>query len=64
VAFSKFPIVYSKEMNRALIVTVKYESTVYQIANVHLPWDSPLKKEQYIVDIIKEVHNHDFDYAL
>lgn len=61
--FSKFPIIMKKNIKCAAIITCEYAGNTYLIANVHLPWDSVMKKEQYIVDINKEIKKIDVDYA-
>lgn len=41
----------------------EYAGNTFLIANVHLPWNSVMKKEQYIVDINNEIKKIDADYA-
>jgi len=61
--FSKFPIILKKHIKCAAIITFEHVGNTYLIANVHLPWDSVMKKEQYIVDINEEIKKIDTDYA-
>ena len=48
----------------AILTTCEYENNTYLVVNVHLPWDSVIRKEQCIVDIIKEVDSIKADYAI
>lgn len=59
----KFPIIEKKHIEYADIITCEYEGNTILIVNVHLPWDSILKKEKNIVNIIEEIKTLDTDYA-
>lgn len=64
VVFSKYPILTKKHTKCAILTTYEYENNTYLVVNVHLLWDSIIHKEQYIVDIIKEIDSIDADYAI
>lgn len=64
VIFSKYPILTKKHTKCAILTTCEYANNTYLVVNVHLPWDSAIHKEQYIVDIIKEIDSIDADYAI
>jgi len=63
VVFSKLPITTKKYIECAAIITCEYDGNTILIANVHLPWDSILKKEKNIVDINEEIIKLDADYG-
>lgn len=60
---SKYPIITKNYINSAIFVTVEKENNTYLIINVHLPSESIIHKEKYIVDINKESKNIESDYA-
>lgn len=62
--FSKYPILTKKHTKCAILITSECENNIYLVVNVHLPWDSSIRKEQYIVDIIKEVDSIDADCTI
>ena len=61
--FSKFPIILKNDINCAVLVTFEYKDNIFLAANVHLPWDSIIKKEKYILDIVKEIDKIECDYT-
>lgn len=62
--FSKYPILTKKYTSCAIITTCEYANHTYLVVNVHLPWDSIIRKEQYIVEIIGETAKIKADYAI
>lgn len=51
--FSRFPIDHHFYLSNAMIASVKIENCTVLIVNLHLPWDSAIKREESIVKIIK-----------
>lgn len=64
VVLSKYPILTKRHTKCAVLTTCTYENNTFLVVNVHLPWDSIIQKEQYIVDILKEIKGIDTDYAI
>lgn len=60
--YSKYPIIYSKYIDYALIVIVKHMSNLILLVNVHLPWNSIMAKEECMINIIKEISTISSDY--
>lgn len=60
--YSKYPIMYSKYIDYALIVIVEHMNNLILFVNVHLPWDSIIEKEKCIVNVIKEISTISSDY--
>ncbi len=61
---SHFPIDEIQCLSRALCVKVQVLSLSVAIANVHLPWDSVLRREKEIISIHKAVSALSSDYRL
>lgn len=61
--FSKHPLLLKMPSKAAIIVTCEKNGTTFLVINVHLPWDTVTKKEQYIVDILKDASDITADYA-
>jgi len=61
---SKYPILTKNHTTCAIFATCEYENNIYLVINLHLPWDSIIEKEEYIVNILKEVKSIDADYAI
>lgn len=62
--FSKYPIIKKQDLKCAILITCEYKNNIYLVVNVHLPWDSVNKKEQYIVNILKEAERIEADYSI
>ena len=41
---------------------MSYNSDIYAVVNVHLPWDSVLERERLIVKLLKDIKNISSDY--
>jgi len=61
--FSKYPITMKKNIKHAAFVTFENAENTFLIANVHLPWDSVMKREKHIVDINNEIKKIGTDFA-
>jgi len=61
--FSKYPVEYNVGFDCAVSVTVDCNNLNFLIINVHLPWDSMLNKEKYIVEIVDGTKDIVADYA-
>ena len=64
VVLSKYPILKKRHMKCAILITCEYENNTFLVVNIHLPWDSIIQKEHYIVNILKEIDGIDTDYAI
>ena len=62
--FSKYPLLTKKDTKCAILTTFEYEDNIYLVVNVHLPWDSAIHKERYMVNIIEETSKIEADYAI
>jgi len=62
--YSKTPFISKGFSNSAVFVTTLVDGYVYKIINVHLPWDSILRKEQLMVDILEKTDLIKSDYSL
>lgn len=62
--FCKTPILTNHHTNCAVYSTYEFENNIYLIVNVHLPWDSISKKEEYIVEINNTITGINADYAI
>jgi len=60
--FSKFIILESDFFENAVVITLSYNSDIYAVVNVHLPWDSVLERERLIVKLLKDIKNISSDY--
>lgn len=61
--FSKYPIEFKMQFDCAIAVTAQINGLHFLIINVHLPWDSMLNKEKYIIEIINGTKEITADYA-
>ena len=62
--FSKHPLLTKVHTNYAILVTCEYNNNKILVVNVHLPWDSVMKKENYMVKIIHETSKIAADYTV
>ena len=63
VILSKYPFEYKESTEYAQIATFKHNEKTYLVANLHLPWDSIIKKEKHIISILQEIKKINTDYA-
>ncbi len=61
--FSKYPIMESKYIPKSIITTIDFDGYLISLANVHLSWDSALKKEKEIVDVVQGMNLLKADYS-
>ena len=47
----------------AIYVSFMYKGKTIAVVNLHLSWDSCLKREQQIADIVKRINEEKFDYV-
>lgn len=60
---SQYKIIESIEFQYALFCVMNVDGLRILVINVHLPWDSILKQEHLIIDIIKKAETITCDYA-
>lgn len=60
--FSNYPILMSRYVDCALIVTLKTENSLCAIANLHLDWKSALRREKEIISIERAVSSCNANY--
>lgn len=61
--FSKFPLTQQRYCPKSIITLVTYENYTISLTNLHLTWDSALKREKEIVSIAEEIELIKADYA-
>ncbi len=61
--FSKYPITESKYIPKSIITSIEFDGYLLSLANVHLSWDSALKKEKEIVEVVKAINSLKADYS-
>lgn len=59
---SKLPIEESCELPYALVVRVTENHKNFALINIHLPWDSIIKQENAIVEIVEKIKQLRADY--
>lgn len=60
---SKYPIRESKYISNAIITVIEVDRYLISLANVHLSWDSALKKEKEIINIVKNLDKIECDFS-
>ncbi len=61
---SRYPMSQMEYASNCLFATLAAEGRTVCLANVHLPWDSPLAREKSIVDIVARLRATLTDHAL
>lgn len=59
---SRFPIENCYYTSYAIIATINFENSTILFANMHLPWDSAIKREESIINIVNETTKIKCDY--
>ncbi len=60
---SKYPITESKYVSKSIVAVIDLDGYFLSLANVHLSWDSALRREKEIVEIVKSISQIKSDFS-
>lgn len=62
--FSKHPIISSRYTNGSVVALININNVSVLVSNLHLDWESPLKREKDIIALVKNIAFEKADYKL